>query len=92
MCHFCFIAGVILPRPRLSDYLDIYDEAAEQIRQHTIMTEDGVVYHPGVVGQYYITTHTRTHAHTRTHTHTHTYTHIHTHTHTHTHTYTHMAT
>ncbi|KAK2142852.1 hypothetical protein LSH36_907g01051 [Paralvinella palmiformis] len=42
--------GVVLPRATLGDYLDVFDEAAEQIRQYTIMTEHGVVYHPGVVG------------------------------------------
>ncbi|KAK2140175.1 hypothetical protein LSH36_1456g00002 [Paralvinella palmiformis] len=42
--------GGSLPRPTLSDYLDTFDEAAEQIRQYTIKTEDGFVYHPGVVG------------------------------------------
>ncbi|KAK2148697.1 hypothetical protein LSH36_487g05051 [Paralvinella palmiformis] len=42
--------GVTFPKTTLSDYLDLFDEAAEEIRQHTILEEDGDAYHPGVVG------------------------------------------
>ncbi|KAK2148310.1 hypothetical protein LSH36_503g04025, partial [Paralvinella palmiformis] len=44
-----------LPKGILStnSYIHIYDASAEQIRQHTIIIEDNVTYHPGIVGEYH---------------------------------------
>ena len=41
----------LLPLPRLSDYLDLFDAAAEEIRSYYITTPEGVHYHPGIVGR-----------------------------------------
>ena len=43
----------MLPAPRFSDYLDLYDAASEQIRQDVTVTEGSSIhYHPRIIGQY----------------------------------------
>jgi len=41
----------MLPRPTLSDYLDLYDMAAEKIRSYVFVTEEGDTYHPAIIGK-----------------------------------------
>ena len=35
---------------KFSDYLDLFDEASEQIRNNVIVGADGRHYHPGIIG------------------------------------------
>ncbi|KAK2156013.1 hypothetical protein LSH36_224g07039, partial [Paralvinella palmiformis] len=43
----------MLPAPRFSDYLDLYDAASEQIRQDVTVTERGSIhYHPRIIGDF----------------------------------------
>ncbi|KAK2146408.1 hypothetical protein LSH36_611g04012 [Paralvinella palmiformis] len=42
----------MLPRPTLSDYLDLYDMAAEKIRSYVFVTEEGDTYHPAIIGDF----------------------------------------